>query len=73
MKAEGISFRHAVELLRSQGTESSPLPMTNARVVKYSRTTKLAVPLSAEAPREIGDVAALVAFRSLVTQIGNPC
>ncbi|MBM4258002.1 MAG: hypothetical protein FJ147_19180 [Deltaproteobacteria bacterium] len=48
MKSEGISFRHAVELLRSQDTASSPVT-PNARIVKHSRTTKLAVPLPAEA------------------------
>ena len=54
MKAEGVSFRHAVELLRSQVSgstfqvQSSP-PTTNARLVKHSRATKLAVPLPADA------------------------
>ena len=58
MKAEGVSFRHAVELLRedvSRSTfhvSSSPPPTSttkNARIVKHSRVPKLAVPLPADA------------------------
>ena len=56
MKAEGVSFRHAVELLRTQGSGTgeqgavppSP-PSTNARIVKRTRVPKLSVPLPAEA------------------------
>jgi hypothetical protein len=55
MKAEGVSFRHAVELLR-QGVASSPVQgseasssTTHARIVKHSRVPKLAVPLPADA------------------------
>ena len=48
MKAEGVSFRHAVELLRG-AVRSAPPPTTNARLVKHSRVPKLAVPLPADA------------------------
>ncbi|MBM4256807.1 MAG: hypothetical protein FJ147_13030 [Deltaproteobacteria bacterium] len=54
MKAEGVSFRHAVELIRTavvspQLSVVSTTPTTQQRIVKHSRTTKLAVPLPGDA------------------------
>ena len=56
MKAEGVSFRHAVELLRTQGSGAGeqgavpPSPPTaHPRIVKRTRVPKLRVPLPAEA------------------------
>jgi DNA primase catalytic core len=46
MKAEGVSFRHAVELLRNDAPLSSA-PLT--RVVKASSVPKLAAPVTADA------------------------
>jgi hypothetical protein len=43
MKAEGVSFRHAVELLRAD------LPVGAARAVKHSRVRRLAPPLAPDA------------------------
>jgi DNA primase catalytic core len=54
MKSEGVSFRHAVELLRQDVSGStfqvqSSSPTTHARIVKHSRVPKLAVPLPVDA------------------------
>ncbi|RPJ54546.1 MAG: toprim domain-containing protein, partial [Acidobacteria bacterium] len=49
MKAEGVSFRHAVELLRNG---HSPLAAVPARPVKQSTVTKLPCPFEREAEDE---------------------
>ena len=46
MKAEGVSFRHAVELLRA---DFFPLAASSPRIVKRSTVTRLASPLEMEA------------------------
>jgi DNA primase catalytic core len=52
MKAEGVSFRHAVELLRADLPVTSP--STTAAVVKSSSVRRLAAPVQADADdREI--------------------
>jgi DNA primase len=45
MKAEGVSFRHAVELLRADLPITSP----STRVVKTATIRRLAAPVSADA------------------------
>ena len=46
MRAKGVSFRHAVELLRA---DHSSLAAGEARVVKKGTTAKLDAPVKAEA------------------------
>lgn len=51
MKSEGVSFRHAVELLRNElphlaASASSAAPAAEAKVVKRATVTKLASPLA---------------------------
>ena len=52
MKSEGVSFKHAVELLKNDALNNQSTENKNQPVIKRTRTQKLSSPLAANADQQ---------------------